>query len=166
MVSAGYLLEDLAGGALVFTVVGAGYTALAWWCQRRWSNVGLALLWFLAVLGTACWGFSRACAMSWCDLAGVDSQLRAMLAHALVAAVGLSPATLLVAHLARKHPTSRLGWRWTMLGGAGLVAGVLIVLWAYSAAARWTCDSQSFRRPDGSMGSACEVYESRPLIES
>jgi hypothetical protein len=123
-------------------------------------------LWMLAVLGIAYWGFSRACGMSLCDVAGVNYQSQAMLAHALVAAVGLSPATLLVAHLARKQPASRLGWRCTLLGGAGVVAGVLVVTLAYSAAARWTCDSQPIRRPDGSMASVCEVYEPRPLLGS
>jgi hypothetical protein len=163
------LVANLLGGAVVTTalvIAGAGYTVLAWQCRRRWGTGAFVLLWMAAILGSAWLGSSRACEVGACDVGGVHYRSRAARFYGLVAAMGLAPAAIAIGRLARTQAPPRLGWRWPLLGGAGLVAGMLIVMLAYSAVARWTCDSRSMRRADGSVGTACEKYQAEQPLSS
>jgi hypothetical protein len=140
--------------------IGAAYVAGAWRAHARWGGRGLVAL---SVVGTLLLGpalFLHSCLQPLaCDAGSLSDYFPEYVPHHVIAvAIALSLVSTVVAWRRRagNHNTLRLFD--LSLGVVTLVLGITLGYGAVRVFKRVTCSRQSYRRPDGTIASTCELY--------
>jgi hypothetical protein len=144
----------------LLTGIGAAYVAVAWHVHRRWGGRGLVAL---AVVGTLLLGpalFLHSCLQPLtCDAGSLGDYFPEYLPrHVIAVAIALSLVSTVVAWRRRagNHNTLRLFD--LCLGVVTLVLGITLGYGAVHVFKRVICSRQSYRRPEGTIASTCDLY--------
>lgn len=151
-------IADVVALLLLLASLGAVYTALAWQARVRGGHAALWLLCACAALAIGYLGYWRTCQTTSCDVRGVDYRVRYGFRYALMAALGFSAASAMIARRARRPQSTAPGRRELLLSAMAFVGGFLLAGGLLIGFHRLTCGDRAYRRPDGSIGSECELY--------
>ena len=144
--------------ALTAFVIGILFALVAWIAHRRAGPLPVAGLWVFGSVATGYVWYRATCSQPLtCDVGGMQYWRSVFPAAAFIWACVLGTVSLVVVWRSRRRSGQAPRIRDAALGGAAAVAGFALGLLLLAGFDKATCATRPYRRPDGSIGTECEL---------